>query len=589
MNSLSQEEISSQLFYLSRESVKTIVLNSKCGILSQVRASKKSSSINDISILNDFSPLICIYRKSSPLFIHSKSSRGFDESTFKKEINPSTNALMSLCLLELSEYYAHYSDENRNICSFDVAFKYLANEQLKFYCENLRNAEGLFVNKKNISDGNSKGFLLVDKDNKFKFSDQAFMMDAYYLYSKANNSDENSSEYEKFSLEILSMFRDYKNSLYDLSFDENLKIFLALNIMYEYSKNITCKNLILDLGDFLINKFQEKDYYIDSIDDCALFAICCLNAYKHTGILSFKESAKDINEKLINLYDSDKNLFLKLTDKKDSKYSSTEVTLYILSLMLYSCEFDKVKELKPIISGTYRKFFVNNSLLTCWPEAPTLDEVERYKKLSLKSDDMLDETYFRMSSLPTPKTTGLAPIFIKNMNYSKKKDNLSPSKNSFDSNRNMFNFFMLIHFLKDDVENFMGFSQYSLDNKTSGCSTSDTDTDANIINTDNSDTSIQEKAKNNDETDALNHKNTSKTRLDDSDIKIESIPDLNTSSIPYENEYTDLTNIKKDITMSLSTEPNKQTILQPKLPIINNLKSNLKPPKKAKPSKKKSK
>ena len=588
MNSLSQKEISSQLFYLSRESVKTIVLNSKCGLLAQVRVSKKSSSINDISILNNFSPLICIYRKSSPMFIHSKSSRGFDESTFRKEINPSTNAFMSLCLLELSEYYSHYSDENRNICSFDTAFKYLANEQLKFYSENLRNAEGLFVNKKNISDGNSKGFLLVDKDDKFRFSDQAFMMDAYYLYSIYNNSDENSSEYERFSFEILSMFRDYKDSLYDLSFDENLKIFLALNIMYEYSKNNTCKNLILDLGDFLINKFQEKDYYIDSLDDCALFAICCLNAYKHTGILSFKEFAKDINEKLINLYDSDKNLFLKLTDKKDSKYSCTEITLYLLSIMLYSCEADKITELKPVVSGVYRKFFVNNPLLTCWPEAPTLDEVERYRKLSLRSDDMLDETYFRMPVLPTPKTTGLAPVFIKSLTYSKKKDTLSASKNSFDSNRNMFNFFMLIHFLKDDVEDFMGFSQSSLESNNLRESISD---NTNIDNTDKDNgTPLKEEPRNNTENNIPSDENLNDKNLDDSDINIELIPDFNHSSLPDKNEYVDLKGTKKDINMNLSTLSNNKTILSPKLSITNNnLKSSFKNSKKIKPSRKKSK
>lgn len=87
MNSLSQDEISGQLFYLSKESVKTLVLNSKCGLLMQVRSSKKSS-INDISILNNFSPLLCMYRKASPLFIHSKTSHGFDESSFKKGNKP---------------------------------------------------------------------------------------------------------------------------------------------------------------------------------------------------------------------------------------------------------------------------------------------------------------------------------------------------------------------------------------------------------------------------------------------------------------------------------------------------------------------
>jgi len=457
MNSLSQKEISGQLFHLSKESVKTLVLNSKCGLLAQVRTSKKSS-INDISILNNFSPLLCLYRKASPLFIHSKSSHGFDESSFKKEINSSTSALMTLCLLELSEYYSHYDEGGRNVVSLEKPFKYLAKEQLQFYSENLRNNEGLFVDKKNVSDGNSKGFSLIDKDEKFKFSDQAFMMDAYLLYSYYNESDQISDEFIKFSHEILDMFKDYKSALYDLSFNENAQIFLALNVFYKYSSNLDAKELIIDLGDLLITKFQEKDYYLDSIDDCALFSICLMEAYKHTEIITFKDMAKDITEKLISLYDVDKNIFIKLSDKKESKYSCSEVNSYLLSLIMYSNQENKATELKPIISGIYRKFFVNGGLLTSWPEAPTLDEVERYKKLSLRSDDMLDETYFRMPIVPTPKSTGLAPIFIKSLSYSKRKDSLSTSRTSFDSNKNMFNFFLIIYLLKDMVEDFMEFT-----------------------------------------------------------------------------------------------------------------------------------
>jgi len=460
MNSLSPKEISGQLFHLSKESVKTLVLNSKCGLLAQVRTSKKSS-INDISILNNFSPLLCLYRKASPMFIHSKSSHGFDESSFKKEINSSTSALMTLCLLELSEYYSHYDEGDRNVVSLEKPFKYLAKEQLQFYSENLRNNEGLFVDKKNVSDGNSKGFSLVDKDGKFRFSDQAFMMDAYLLYSYYNEPDQISDEFIKFSYEILDMFKDYKSALYDLSFNENTQIFLALNVFYKYSSNPDAKEFILDLGDFLITKFQEKDYYLDSIDDCALFSICLMEAYKHTEIITFKEMAKDISEKLISLYDTDKNIFIKLGDKKECKYSCLEVNSYLLSLIMYSNQENKVTELKPIISGIYRKFFVNGGLLTSWPEAPTLDEVERYKKLSLRSDDMLDETYFRMPISPTPKSTGLAPVFIKSLSYSKRKDSLSTNRTSFDSNKNMFNFFLIIYLLKDMVEDFMEFSPSS--------------------------------------------------------------------------------------------------------------------------------
>lgn len=455
MNSLSQKEISGQLFYLSKESVKTLVLNSKCGlIIPPVRTSKKSS-INDISTLNNFSPLLCLYRKASPMFIHNKTSHGFDESTFKKEISPTTNALMTLCLLELSKYYSHFTEGNRNINSLENAYKYLAKEQLQFYSEHLRNAEGLFVPKKNISDGNSKGYELVDKDNKFKFSDQAFMMDAYLLYSIYNPSDDACEDYKIFSYEILQVFKEYKDSLYDLSFTESIEIFLALNVFYKYSNSLIARELILDLGDYLVNKFQEKDYYIDSLDDCALFAICLMEAYKHTDIISFKETAKEINEKLLSLYDNDKNIFLKISDKKDIKYSCTEINFYLISLILYSEETDKTNDLKPIVSGIFKRFYVNGGLLSSWPEAPTLDEVERYKRLSLRVDDMMDESYFRMSVLPTPKSTGLAPIFVKNLEYSKKKDNLSKGRITFDSNKNMTNFFLIIYLFRNSVEDTM--------------------------------------------------------------------------------------------------------------------------------------
>ena len=455
MNSLSQKEISGQLFYLSKESVKTLVLNSKCGlIIPPVRTSKKSS-INDISTLNNFSPLLCLYRKASPMFIHNKTSHGFDESTFKKEISPTTNALMTLCILELSKYYSHFTEGNRNINSLENAYKYLAKEQLQFYSEHLRNAEGLFVPKKNISDGNSKGYELVDKDNKFKFSDQAFMMDAYLLYSIYNPSDDACEDYKIFSYEILQVFKEYKDSLYDLSFTESIEIFLALNVFYKYSNSLIARELILDLGDYLVNKFQEKDYYIDSLDDCALFAICLMEAYKHTDIISFKETAKEINEKLLSLYDNDKNIFLKISDKKDIKYSCTEINFYLISLILYSEETDKTNDLKPIVSGIFKRFYVNGGLLSSWPEAPTLDEVERYKRLSLRVDDMMDESYFRMSVLPTPKSTGLAPIFVKNLEYSKKKDNLSNGRVTFDSNKNMTNFFLIIYLFRNSVEDTM--------------------------------------------------------------------------------------------------------------------------------------
>lgn len=450
MNSLSINEITTQLFHLSKEAVKTITLNSKCGIIASFRSSKKNHSNNDISILNNFSPLLCLYKKSSPNFVHNKTSYGFDESTFRKTISPATNALMTLSLLELSNYYSNYNNFSRKNSSLEKPFSILSKKQLDFYSTNLRNSEGFFIEKKNISDSNYKGFNLVDNNKSIKLSNQSFMMLAYYLYSKYNPKDTTSSEYKDFAFQILDMFYENKEQLYEVSFDEGCKLLMSFNIFYDFEKNNKCKSLIIDLSDFLINKYEEKDYYVSSLDSCCLLAIDLIHSFKHTEIISFNDKSSEILDKLLSLYDSNKGIFIKTSDKKEIKYSSLDISFYLLLLIIYSKEKNNSINYKNIISNFYRKFFINSGIVSCYPEAPTLDEVERYKKLSLNSQDMLDENIFRMPNVPSPSETGKAPIFYKNVTYSRKKDSFNTPKDSFDSSKNMLIYYSFIHYLKDD-------------------------------------------------------------------------------------------------------------------------------------------
>ena len=69
---------------------------------------------------------------------------------------------------------------------------------------------------------------------------------------------------------------------------------------------------------------------------------------------------------------------------------------------------------------------------------------------------MVDESYFRMPNIPTPDSTGVAPIFNKYITYNKRKDSFSISKNTFDSYRNFLNFFLLIHLFKDEYMDELG-------------------------------------------------------------------------------------------------------------------------------------
>lgn len=458
MNSLSEKEINGQLFYLSKEAVKTIVLNSRCGLVSQIKKYNKLYSSIDITTNSNFSPLLCVYRKASPTFIHSKNSNGFDEETFKKEINPGTNALMSLCLLELLDYYRSFENIDKNIYSINEIYKNLTKDQLDFYSTHLRNREGVFVDKKNLLENNAKNFNLVDKDKKFKFSDQAFMMLAYYLYSIKNPNDESADLYKEFSEQILKMFCDFKDQIYDCSLDEICKVLLSLNILYSYTDNNNdeLKDLIIDLADYAMCKFDEKDYYIDSLDTASLCSIVLTLSYKHTKILTFSEKTTEIINRLYTLYDEEKGAFYKLSSKKEIKYSCFDITFYILAFIIYQNIISSSNEYKVMISTIYKKFIINSGLITSWPEAPTLDDYERYRGFSLNSNDMVDESYFRMPNIPTPESTGNAPIFNKYITYNKRKDSFSISKNTFDSYRNFLNFFLLIHFFKNEYMDELG-------------------------------------------------------------------------------------------------------------------------------------
>ena len=465
MNSLSHCEICGQLFHLSKEAIKILALNSKCGYIFPVRNSKKSLSTKDISILSKFSPVLCLYRKSSPVFMHNKTSHGFDSSSFKREVNPSTNALMTMCLLEMSDYYSYFnkkSDEKH----LKTAYRFLAREQLDFYYENLRNTEGLFISKKSLFENGSKEHNLIDKDRKFLFSDQAFMMNAYYLYSIYEEDEDIKKEYEEFSLEILQMFLDYKEALYNLSFEEGIKTLLAFNIYYDYSKNNKILDLITDLSEFLIGKFDEKDYYVEELDICALFAINLMNSYEHTNLITFREKYCNIMDRLISLYDKDNNILQKLTDKKEIKYTSFDICFYLISLIMFANKSDNIREYTPIISKIYKKYVLNSNLVTSWPDAPDLDNEERYKHFSMLAKDMLDETFFRMPNLPTLASTGMSPIFLKNVTYSRKKDTFTFSnRKSFDSYKNMFIFYIIIHNFKDNFFDKLELKEITINNE----------------------------------------------------------------------------------------------------------------------------
>lgn len=455
ISSINKDSIINELFHLSKESLKHIVLNSKCGIVIPLEDLKDNSfSNNDINIVKEFSPLLCIYKKADSKFIDEYGKLVWNEEKFKKEVTPSSNAFMTLCLLELLDYYKNFE----NICGdkylYYKLYMSICRNQLLFYASYLRNPEGVFVNKIDSTETFSENIVFEDKNKKFKFSDQALFMAAYYKYSCYG--DKYSEDFKKFSLDILRMFLEFKDDLYTLSLEELNKICFSLNIFYHYSKDENAKLLLLDVCDLLLNKYENTalDELKKPVEEKSLLFINLICINKFMPVIKFQELSQKIFHDLIKLYDENLGIFYYSTEDKKNTFSSLEIMLY-LNCLLIQATIKDFKEYNSILHNIFKYQLVNSGVVLSWPEAPNLDDVERYKDFSLKSDDLLEEQYFIMPNISTPENTQYAPIFVKNIEFNKKKECFKQKKLSFYSEPNMCIFFIILYihkFLKDNKD-----------------------------------------------------------------------------------------------------------------------------------------
>ncbi|MDU1411229.1 MAG: hypothetical protein E6929_00330 [Clostridium sp.] len=453
INVLNNDNIKNQLFYFSKESLRHIVLHSGCGIICRNSDLKIKPLPNDDDTTNSIiSPLLCVYRKADGKLIKEKDKLLWNHKKFKKEINICANGYMSLALLYLSDYYRNFKEIDKSKYELSKLYVELANKQLEFFALYCRNADGVFVDKYDSTDPLEKDYHLTDKDMKFKFSTQALLMAGYYKCSLYNESEENI--FKSFALDILNLFKTFKNEIYNTSHDELVKICLAFNILYKDSKLDDVKEMLIDFSELAIENFRNMPPSVirENIDISCLCYINSILTYKSTGIPKFKEAACAIYEILEKLYDSDSGIFVKDITEKENKYTSDEIILYLYVLMLqlnYLNENDRM-DLSSKIYNLYKRQVISSGIILKWPDPPTLDDVERYKNYSSKSEDLLDDSYFSFSTSLNNDSKDLAPIFVKNISLNRKKESFKHYKHSFDSCKNMFNFFIII-FLNDYI------------------------------------------------------------------------------------------------------------------------------------------
>lgn len=444
MNKLSLDQVENQLFHLSKETIKELVFSSKCGIvLDPKEINLKNIPSTDINTTNLNSPLLCIYKKANPKLKNKNNKLCWDDGDLKKDINISSNGYMTLALLELVDYYKRFKDIDSKKYALSNLYIEVAKKQLEFFASNLRNQEGVFVDKKDCTDPLIGKIKLKDKNKGFKFWEQALLMNAFYKCSTYLDGELKDS-YRNFSLDILNMFLEFKEEIYDISFEDRCNLCLNLNIFYAYSRIEDVKPLILDVFDLLYEEYKSSTSE-DKIQYMCLIYLNSALLFKHTNMFKFKKISSKINDILKKHYDEDLSIFIKTTESKEIKFSGDEIVLYLLSMLYHSSLEEDVDE--KIITDVFRCQLVDSGIILSWPDTPSLDDVEHYKNFNPKPENLLDEQYFKMPTIATSESNELAPVFIKSVVYNKEKRSFKASKSNFDSRKNLNLFFLILFIL----------------------------------------------------------------------------------------------------------------------------------------------
>ncbi|MCY6369715.1 hypothetical protein [Clostridium ganghwense] len=452
MNKLNIEQIKCQLFHLSKESIKNIVLHSKCGIIIDPKdLSFKNISSTDINTLDLNSPLLCIYKKASAELKVKDNTLHWSQDKIKKDIYISSNAYMTLCLLELIDYYNQFKDIAPDKYVFSNLYTKFAQKQLDFYASYLRNEEGVFVDKKDCTDSITGKIKLKNKNKPFKFSDQALLMNAYYKCSTYLD-DKHKDSYRNFSYDILNMFIEFKEEMYDISFQEQCKVCLNLNVFYTYSKMDNVKLLLLDIFDLIYENYNNNISNNYNLTDLCLLHLNSMLLYKHTSMDRFKNIGKKLYKLIKKYYDEDSSIFVKSTEDKEIDFSAKEILVYVISNLYqnYITEEDNDR----MIINVFTNQLVDSGIILSWPDVPNLDDIEHYKDFQEKPENLLDEQYFKMPTIASPEANELAPVFVKSVTYNKSKKTFKQSKANFDSRKNLEVFFLTLHLLNNSFKDF---------------------------------------------------------------------------------------------------------------------------------------
>lgn len=485
------ENILGQSLWYSRWCIESVSLMSGFGICCEYDRAKVSRLLRVLNIKNiehilpeNMTLLKAVYKKGDPH--HCNAFNGnkndfhnflWDKSSFKKVINPSSQAYLILDEIMIAKFLYKQSisvHSIKNIASTRATALVLvdcAKMQCEFMSGCLRNSDGLLVSKEDTGLDTQSKLELSEEEGPPSVSDQALAMRAFsaladVLHDKNYpffEDDSFAGTCKNYADEIYSMLQDSPDDVFSGKTKDLCNIISSCTEYYKVGDPDSVLNFImalslelesrLDMSGNLLNTPGEND--LSSSSSCFISIKSLIEAFRITGLNKLLSAAELIYEKLNLLWDSTNNLYSLDSDDK-YKYTLRDIGAVISGLnaiRLFASE-----ELRPDAENKLSLFFhcTINSLgmvQSCMPP-PDENELEGYlNTIKNKSSRVISED-FCCPDIPLSVETNTAPVFAKKFTCKPKKHKSSINSKTFYSEYALYAVFEMLSINYPHIECF---------------------------------------------------------------------------------------------------------------------------------------
>lgn len=430
LSSLSSPIIEFQLFNFGKESLKQILLNSKCGEIISGKDFKDKPSNSDLTGGKNIFPLSCIYKKAKPKIKFENNIFSWKDEKIKKEINILSNSYMSLSILNLADYYDKIIKNEKKRFGIVKFYVSCVKHQLNFYLDNFRDELGLFIDKYLDKDSKNK-FESLEKP--FDFSAQAYLM---VCFLKCSSMLKETSPYKipflNFSKEIEKMFLNFKSDILKCKPKKLIELLNAFEIYLDLKEDESQE--ILNLINEILEIFSEK-ISISSLETYDKILLYNTISKLKSHCVNKKDLISEFLWEFEEIFSNPNFESFEILNSKD-----------LISYQIYLCKMDKQKSI-----NFYNNTLLPSKIFSCFPNIPKKYEGEKYFQFEHKEENSIPDKFLKPSSYKTMEETNLTPIIYKDVEFLYEKNKFSKSKNKFDALTNMKLIFFIISNLKETI------------------------------------------------------------------------------------------------------------------------------------------